>query len=346
MERDPVCGMNVDPEKAQARVEYSGKMYYFCCVGCAQKFQQDPAKYLSARATEKGAMPVMAAAAVPGKAAAGLAVLEEAPKEKDPVCGMTVDPQRTAGKAEHDGKTYYFCSRRCAERFQSAPEQFLRAPGTGGMEKTVAVQPAVSSPRKEIRYTCPMDPEIVQIGPGTCPVCGMALEPMDIVAEEQPDAEYDSLRKRFWVSAALSLPLLVLSMFGEALGLHWRTTTKNAVEFLLATPVVLWCGWPFFQRFWNSLVNRSPNMFTLIGLGTGAAYLDSVVATLFPQVFPASGRDMHGGVAVYFEAAAVITTLVLLGQVLELRARRRTSGAIRELLRLAPQTAHRVSPWR
>jgi Cu+-exporting ATPase len=188
-----------------------------------------------------------------------------------------------------------------------------------------------------------MHPEIVQIGPGTCPKCGMALEPMDIVAEEQADPEYESMRKRFWVSAALSLPLLVLSMFGEMLGLRLQPGTKNAIELLLATPVVLWCGWPFFQRFWASLVNRSPNMFTLIGLGTGAAYVYSVAATLFPQFFPASFRDMHGGVAVYFEAAAVIITLVLLGQVLELRARGRTSGAIRELLHLAPQIAHLVS---
>jgi len=200
-----------------------------------------------------------------------------------------------------------------------------------------------SSAAQSVRYTCPMDPEIVQIGPGTCPICGMALEPMDVLAEEQPDAEYESMRKRFWVSAALSLPILILSMFGEALGLHLETGVKNAIEFLLATPVVLWGGWPFFRKFWNSFVNRSPNMFTLIGLGTGAAYLYSVAATLFPQFFPGSFRDMHDGVAVYFEAAAVITTLVLLGQVMELRARHHTSGAIRELLHLAPQTAHRVS---
>jgi P-type Cu+ transporter len=259
------------------------------------------------------------------------------------VCGMLVGPEKAAGKAEHGGKTYYFCSLRCMERFQNAPEKFLVDPGTAGMEQRPVVGEPTAAAAQNIRYTCPMHPEIVQIGPGTCPICGMALEPMDFVAEEQPDAEYESMRKRFWVSAALSLPVLVLSMFGEALGLRWEGGTKNAVEFLLATPVVLWCGWPFFQRFGNSLVNRSPNMFTLIGLGTGAAYLYSVAATLFPQFFPASFRDMHGAVSVYFEAAAVITTLVLLGQVLELRARHRTSGAIRELLHLAPQTAHRVS---
>jgi len=275
----------------------------------------------------------------------GLPILASAPKEKDPVCGMMVDPQKAAGKVEHAGRTYFFCSVRCAERFQREPEKFLLAPGTAGMEQGHAAKapPPAPAAAKKVRYTCPMDPEVVQIGPGTCPKCGMALEPMDLIAEEQPDPEYESMRKRFWVSAALSLPILILSMFGEALGLHLETGVKNGSEFLLATPVVLWCGWPFYQRFWNSLVNRSPNMFTLIGLGTGAAYVYSVAATLFPQFFPASFRDMHGGVAVYFEAAAVITTLVLLGQVLELRARHRTSGAIRALLHLAPQTAHRVS---
>jgi len=264
---------------------------------------------------------------------------------------MLVDPQRPAAKHEHEGKTYYFCSARCAERFQKEPEKFLAAPGKAGMHQ--AVGPGSPAPaaapdlRKGVRYTCPMHPEIIQIGPGTCPKCGMALEPMDFVAasggEEQPDPEYVSMRLRFWMSAALSLPLLVLSMFGEALGLHLDPAVKNAVELLLASPVVLWGGWPFFQRFWASLVNRSPNMFTLIGLGTGAAYLYSLAATLFPQFFPASFRGMHGGVDVYFEAAAVITTLVLLGQVLELRARRRTGDAIRALLHLAPGIAHLVS---
>jgi len=189
-----------------------------------------------------------------------------------------------------------------------------------------------------------MHPEIVQNGPGFCPICGMALEPMDVLADVEADPEYDSMRSRFWVSAALSVPLLVLAMFGESLGLHLAPSTLHWIELALATPVVLWGGWPFFQRFWASLVNRSPNMFTLIGLGTGAAYLDSVIATIFPQVFPASFRDMHGAVPVYFEAAAIITTLVLLGQVLELRARQRTSGAIRALLNLAPQQAHHIVP--
>jgi len=284
-----------------------------------------------------------------------LPVLQGAPKHKDPVCGMTVDPGKAAGKVEHAGKTYYFCSTRCAERFSKEPTRFIATPGTAEMEQSqVSHQPAAehvhsvafdsahtAAPSKEnARYTCPMHPQIVQIGPGSCPICGMALEPMDVFTEVEADPEYDSMRLRFWVSTALSLPLLLLSMFGESLGFHLAGNTRNTIEFLLATPVVLWGGWPFFQRFWSSLALRSPNMFTLIGLGTGAAYLDSLAATFFPQIFPASFRGMDDAVPVYFEAAAVITTLVLLGQVLELRARQRTSGAIRALLNLAPQQAH------
>jgi Cu+-exporting ATPase len=278
--------------------------------------------------------------------------------ERDPVCGMNVNPETAKARAEHDGKAYYFCCEGCAQKFQKVPGEFLTASRLaahdsvsvaatekqqGSRTRPALPVDATTAAGEQIRYTCPMHPEIVRMGPGSCPICGMALEPMDVAAEEPADPEYDSMRKRFWIGAALSLPLLILSMFGESLGLHWASQMKNAIELLLATPVVLWGGWPFFERFWGSLVHRSPNMFTLIGLGTGAAYLYSVAATLFPAAFPASFRDMHGGVAVYFEAAAVITTLVLLGQVLELRARQRTSGAIRELLHLAPQTATRVS---
>jgi P-type Cu+ transporter len=278
--------------------------------------------------------------------------------ERDPVCGMNVNPETAKARADHDGKAYYFCCEGCAQKFQKVPGEFLtvsRLAAHDSVSVAATEKPQGSRTRpalpvdattaagEQIRYTCPMHPEIARMGPGSCPICGMALEPMDVAAEEQADPEYDSMRKRFWMGAALSLPLLILSMFAESLGLHWASQTKNAIELLLATPVVLWGGWPFFERFWGSLVHRSPNMFTLIGLGTGAAYLYSVAATLFPAAFPASFRDIHGGVAVYFEAAAVITTLVLLGQVLELRARQRTSGAIRELLHLAPQTATRVS---
>jgi Cu+-exporting ATPase len=289
-----------------------------------------------------------------------LPIMQGSPKRKDPVCGMTVDPSRAAGKAEHGGETYYFCSKRCAERFAQDPEKFLNAPGAAGMEHGhsagaqahAAHSPSMTMPTARLTaptgpstikgacYTCPMHPEVVQIGPGVCPKCGMALEPMDVFAEAESDPEYDSMRRRFWWSAALSLPVLLLSMLGESMGLRLAAATRDLIEFFLATPVVLWGGWPFFRRFWASLVNRSPNMFTLIGLGTGAAYLESVVATFFPQIFPPSFRGMNGAAPVYFEAAAVITTLVLLGQVLELRARQRTSGAIRALLNLAPQQAH------
>jgi len=285
-------------------------------------------------------------------AGASLPILQGPAKHKDPVCGMTVAPEKAAGKVEHAANTYYFCSKQCAERFSREPERFLAVPGSTGMDHhptpgehgtmkgTASVAHSSASGNKKVRYICPMHPQVIQMGPGNCPICGMALEPMDVFAEVEADPEYDSMRLRFWVSAALSLPVLLLSMLGESLGLHLTPAFRNGIEFLLATPIVLWGGWPFFERFWSSLTNRSPNMFTLIGLGTGAAYLDSVVATFSPQIFPDSFRGMDGAAPVYFEAAAVITTLVLLGQVLELRARQRTSGAIRALLNLAPQQAH------
>jgi Cu+-exporting ATPase len=282
----------------------------------------------------------------------GLPIPPSAPRVKDPVCGMSVDSQNPAGKVQHGGKAYYFCSPRCAERFEKEPEKFMAAPGTTGMEQHSApprrdIYPQAATPVRAAssgaRYTCPMHPQIIQFGPGSCPICGMALEPMDVFAEVEADPEYDSMRRRFWASAALSLPVLLLSMFGESPSFYLAPSVKNGIEFLLATPVVLWGGWPFFERFWASLIHRSPNMFTLIALGTGAAYLDSVAATFFPQIFPESFRSMDGAVPVYFEAAAVITTLVLLGQVLELRARQKTSGAIRALLNLAPQQAHVVA---
>src|SRR5258706_10002533 len=285
-----------------------------------------------------------------------LPILQGQSMHKDPVCGMMVATEKAAAKVEHARKPYYFCSNHCSKRFSREPEKFLAAPGTAGMghglassehgamqhSEVAALRPPTDG--KNVRYTCPMHPQILRFGPGSCPICGMALEPMDVFAEVEADPEYDSMRLRFWVSAALSLPVLLLSMFGESFGLHLTPAVRNGIEFLLSTPVVLWGGWPFFERFWSSLIHRSPNMFTLIGLGTGAAYLDSVLAAFFPQLFPTSFRDMYGAAPVYFEAAAIITTLVLLGQVLELRARQRTSGAIRALLNLAPQQAHRITP--
>jgi Cu+-exporting ATPase len=270
-------------------------------------------------------------------------------REKDPVCGMIVDPSKAAGKYEHSGTPYYFCSKRCAERFAAEPEKFLAAPRASeglqyvrGSAHPSSVKPETSE-AKSARYTCPMHPEIVRIGPGTCPICGMALEPMEVLAEAEADPEYKSMLWRFWFSAALSIPLLVLAMAGPRLPIPLAAASRNWIELALATPVVLWGGWPFFKRFWMSLVRRSPNMFTLIGLGTGAAYLDSLTATILPQIFPASFLEMDGTPPVYFEAAAIITTLVLLGQVLELRARQKTSGAIRALLHLVPQQAHLIA---
>ena len=276
----------------------------------------------------------------------GLPILASAPRVKDPVCGMSVDPAKAAATLEHAGKTYHFCSKGCAQRFSADAERFLVAPGAAGMQagshlhERTPVAPPVA--REGVRYTCPMHPEIVQIGPGSCPKCGMALEPMDVFAEVEADPEYESMRLRFWISSAFSLPLLLLAMAGEWVRLPISAAAKNWTELALATPVVIWGGWPFFERFWQSLLNRSPNMFTLIGLGTGAAYLESLVATLFPSAFPEAMRGAGGAIPVYFEAAAVITALVLLGQVLELRARKKTSGAIRALLNLAPLQAHRL----
>jgi P-type Cu+ transporter len=270
--------------------------------------------------------------------------------ERDPVCGMTVDPATAAAKVERDGTTTYFCSKECAARFEKGLEKSSQAHVVATIAPAAQHRHGVAAESKQppaetsgVRYTCPMHPQIVRMGPGSCPICGMALEPMDVFTEVEADPEYDSMRLRFWISAALSLPVLALSMFGEYLGLHLAPVVRNWAEFVLATPVVLWGGWPFFERFWASLIHRSPNMFTLIGLGTGTAYLYSVVATLFPQIFPVLFRGMDGAAPVYFEAAAVITALVLLGQVLELRARQQTSGAIRALLNLAPQQAHRIA---
>ncbi len=276
--------------------------------------------------------------------------------ERDPICGMSVDPLKAAAEIQHSGKAYYFCSASCAKRFSRELDKFLTSSGTMGtghrhsvgklsvqQELFVPSAPPATLPDNGVRYTCPMHPEIIRSGPGVCPKCGMALEPMDVFAAVEADTEYDSMRRRFWVSTVLSPPVLLLSMFGETLGLHLAPGLKNVIEFFLATPVVLWGGWPFFERFWKSLLNRSPNMFTLIGLGTGAAYFDSVAGTFFPNWFPPSFKAADGAVPVYFEAAAVITTLVLLGQVLELRARQRTSGAIRALLNLAPQQTHLIA---
>ena len=252
---------------------------------------------------------------------------------KDPVCGMTVDPQRTAHHTEHAGRTYHFCNAGCRTKFMANPARYLEP------------QPPVEAV-SGTRWTCPMHPQVRQDHPGACPICGMALEPETVTADAGPSAELIDMSRRFWLGLALTVPVFILEMGVHLVpALHHLVpeTISVWVQLALATPVVLWAGWPFFERGWASLVTRNLNMFTLIAIGTGVAWVYSVVAVLIPSAFPAAFRDADGTVAVYFEAAAVITVLVLLGQVLELRARERTSGAIKALLNLAPKTARRMA---
>jgi cation transport ATPase len=258
---------------------------------------------------------------------------------KDPVCGMDVDPAAGGPRLDHDGHTYHFCSEHCRDRLRTDPDAFTgdSAPATARADQ--ADQP------QDVEYTCPMHPEIRQIGPGNCPICGMALEPVTVAAEEGPSAELVDMTRRFWAAVALTVPVVVLEMGSELVGALDDAIPDQLSTWLqlaLATPVVLWGGWPFFTRAWTSVRTMKLNMFTLIAMGTGVAWLFSVVATVAPGTFPDSFRTSDGTVAVYFEAAAVITTLVLLGQVLELRAREQTSGAIRALLDLTPKSAHRL----
>jgi P-type Cu+ transporter len=306
----------------------------------------------------------------------------------DPICGMDVEPSTAAGKYEHNGQTYYFCSQHCLTKFKEDPESFLKlqarehaahaqgpahaaqqTPETqkkadamyvcpmdsevreskpGACPKCgMALEPATPvAPSVKTEYVCPMHPEIVRDEPGSCPICGMALEPRTVTLEDAPNPELVDMTRRFWICAGLSLPLFILAMSdmfpGQPLQQLASPRLLTWIQFVLATPVVLWGGWPFFVRGWHSIVNRSLNMFTLIAIGVGAAYVYSVVATLFPDIFPPSFYGHSGTVAVYFEAAAIITTLVLLGQVLELRARSQTSSAIKALLGLSPKTARLI----
>lgn len=300
--RDPVCGMSVDPKAGKPSTDHGGRTFHFCCDGCRKKFEAAPEQYLTA---------------------------------KDPVCGMNVDRASAVHFLKHDGEKFYFCSQGCLEKFQAEPEKYRDG------------RPAPAPMPKGTRYTCPMHPEIVRDGPGDCPLCGMALEPMGVpTGEEGPNPELVDFTRRFWVSAALSAPLLVLSM-GPMIGLsaprQWLgEPAATWAELALASPVVLWAALPFFRRGWASILNRSPNMWTLISLGVAAAYLYSLVATLFPDLFPHAFRGHGEAVPVYFEASAVIIALVFLGQVLELRAREKTGSAIRALLDLAPKTARRI----
>ena len=379
MAKDPICGMTVDPNSAAGKHDYNGQTYYFCSQHCVNKFKENPAKY--------------------GEAARGPTTAAKQPGDgkavTDPVCGMTVDPARAPGRQKHEGETYYFCSRRCMVKFIADPEGVLKQPPEPHARKHEAPAPALDRPTEtrqappaedarayvcpmdpEVReskpgpcpkcgmaleqesispfgattteYVCPMHPEIVRPEPGSCPICGMALEPRTVTLEEEANPELVDMTRRFWISAALSLPLLGVAMSdmfpGQPLQHIVSPQLLNWIQFALATPVVLWGGWPFFERGWRSVVSRNLNMFTLIAIGVGTAYVYSVVATLFPDIFPPSFYGHSGTVAVYFEAAAIITTLVLLGQVLELRARSQTSSAIKALLGLSPKTARMIFP--
>ena len=301
---DPVCGMKVVPEKAKAKAEHKGQSYYFCCAGCAQKFQADPEKYLNPPKPAGLIQLGMTAAAVASSSTAG-------------------DPAKR--DATHANTTHANAS--------SSPAAILSAaPG-------------------KVEYICPMDPEVVSDKPGACPICGMALEPraLSLDAAPEDDTELRMMSRRFWISVALALPLVAVSMAQMFTGpdAPWFSSIApywNWIQLALATPAVLWCGWPLLERGWNSFLTRHLNMFSLIAVGVAAAYGYSVVATLMPGIFPASFRGMSGRPDVYFEVAAAITALVLLGQVLELRARAQTSAAIRALLDLSPKIAHRVAP--
>ena len=378
--KDPVCGMAVNPATAQHSYSHEGKSYHFCCSHCLEKFRAAPQTYLAQRAQKgsSGLVTLGMPGVAPGAVSAGS-------KVKDPVCGMDVNPATTKYQLEQGGKIYFFCSQSCQEKFRAHPETYLlsaassaagahrqaiqispaksdrayvcpmcpevRQGGPGACPRCgMALEPDVPLPVTKVEYTCPMHPEIVRPGPGTCPICGMALEPRTVNAQKEENPELREMSRRFWISLILTAPLLVIAMAGMLPGIPVQHALGAVrlpwIELLLATPVVLWGGLPFFQRGWSSIVNRSPNMFTLIAMGTGVAYGYSLVAISLPGLFPESLRTMSGYPDVYFEAAAAITTLVLLGQVLELRARSQTSSAIRALLDLNPKTARLVRDGR
>jgi Cu+-exporting ATPase len=306
--KDPVCGMTVNPTTSKHSLEHAGKTYYFCCGHCAEKFKAEPEQYLN-RAQEKRVIQIA-----------------PAPQKRVVPLEMKLDVPGVKGS--------YLCPM-CPDVRESKPGP---CPKCG-----MALEPEMPVGPSRVEYTCPMHPEIVRPGPGSCPICGMALEPRTVTAAEEENPELRDMTRRFWASVLLTAPLLGIAMADMLPGMPIRHALPSGwlpwIELLLATPVVVWGGWPFFQRGWASIVNRSTNMFTLIAMGTGVAYLYSLIASVFPRIFPASFRDMSGAPPVYFEVAAAITTLVLLGQVLELRARSRTGAAIRALLDLSPKTA-------
>jgi P-type Cu+ transporter len=332
MERDPVCGMQVDPAAARAKVEHGGKSYFFCCAGCAKKFEAAPEQYLKPPPAPSGPTLTMISPAAAPAAPVRNTVPMHPSAAPAAGTGAAAAPSPKVAVAE------YVCP--------MDPEVHENKPGACP-KCGMALEPAVpAAPSTQTEYVCPMHPQIVRPEPGSCPICGMALEPRVVTAEEEENPELTSMTRRFWVSVALTAPILLAAMGaylpGAPLEKLISVRALTWVELILATPVVLWGGWPFFVRGWQSIINRSLNMFTLIGLGVAVAYGYSLVAALAPGIFPPSFRDASGQVGVYFEAAAVITSLVLLGQVMELRARSRTGAAIRALLGLAPKTARLV----
>ena len=327
LDRDPVCGMNVNPATAKHIHVHGGKNYYFCCAGCLQKFKTNPGNYLNAPTPRSSGLVTLGAARTPSSHPR----TSQAPP---------VPTQRQHGALVGSA---YLCPM-CPEVHETKPGA---CPSCG-----MALESELPIASTRVEYTCPMHAEIVRPQPGSCPLCGMALEPRTLSAALNPGAgdnpELRDMTRRFWASLVLAAPLMAIAMAAMLWQMPLPRLLPGAslpwLELALATPVVVWSGSPFFQRFWTSLVNRSPNMFTLIGMGTGVAYGYSVIATLAPRIFPESLRTMAGYPEVYFEAAAAITTLVLLGQVMELRARSRTSAAIRALLDLSPKTARRLGP--
>ena len=323
---DPICGMTVDPATAAGRYDYKGTTYFFCATSCLNTFKADPEAAVAPKPVSSGLIQLGSRKPLPMMAASAPAT---GAGHVDPVCGMTVQPETAAGSHVHDGRTYYFCAPSCLHKFRSDPASYL-VPPAQRTQKPVTV-PAGAT----VEYVCPMDPEVLETQPGPCRICGMALEPKVVSLEEGPNPELEDMTRRFWLSLGPELIVMALAMAdmipGQPFTVLLSPVARTWVQWVLATPVVLWGGWPFFQRGWASIVNRAPNMFTLIAIGTGTAYLYSTVATMLPEVLPRSFRMHDGSVAVYFEAAAMITVLVLLGQVLELRARSRTSSAIRAL---------------
>ena len=323
--------MTVFSESAAAILEDNGEKKYFCSKGCAEKFKQQKtvAQINSPALVQIGRQ----------KVSDNEMISDVGGTEKDLICGMFVNPQTAAGNYEYNGEKYFFCSVGCLNKFRQNPDQFI-LPESRELKIDLS-----QTDSENVEYTCPMHPEIVQIGAGTCPLCGMALEPKTFTLDDKPDPEYLDMKRRFIIAAGLTIPVFALAMAEMLPGFSRFITPQISVwiQFLLATPVVLFCGYPFFVRAVQSVKNASPNMFTLIAVGTGAAYLFSLAALFSPNVFPDSMRGAHSGlISVYFESAAVIITLVLLGQILELRARAQTSSAIKELLGLAPDTARVV----